>query len=169
MGRWWTRSPSRLPRLPPSRWAMKESFFDLWRGTRWLFVPSASSITTSCSKGLPSMRRKPAGDSGRCQRRVHRLHPRSKAVSKECSEFEKVQKLSPPSERTSGPVSKVARREHSPGTIREQEPLGPRARKRLTPVEDAKITAKDRPRDRKLSRALGRSVHAIQQRRSCLP
>ncbi len=41
--------------------------------------------------------------------------------------------------------------------------------KRWTPVEDAKITAKDRPRDRKLSRALGRSVHAIQQRRSCLP
>jgi len=41
--------------------------------------------------------------------------------------------------------------------------------KRWTPVEDAKITAKDRPTDRKLSRALGRSVQAIQQRRSCLP
>jgi hypothetical protein len=39
---------------------------------------------------------------------------------------------------------------------------------RWTPVEDARITAKDRPTDRKLSKALGRSVQAIQQRRSCL-
>jgi hypothetical protein len=39
---------------------------------------------------------------------------------------------------------------------------------RWTPVEDARITAEDRPTDRKLSRALGRSVQAIQQRRSCL-
>jgi hypothetical protein len=40
--------------------------------------------------------------------------------------------------------------------------------KRWTPVEDAKITAKDRPTDRKLSKTLGRSAQAIQQRRSCL-
>ena len=38
--------------------------------------------------------------------------------------------------------------------------------KRWTPVEDAWITAKDRPPDRKLSRAMGRSMQAIQQRRS---
>jgi hypothetical protein len=40
--------------------------------------------------------------------------------------------------------------------------------RRWTPVEDAKITAKDRPTDRKLSKSLGRSVQAIQQRRWCL-
>ena len=40
--------------------------------------------------------------------------------------------------------------------------------KRWTEVEDARIAAKDRPPDRKLSRALGRSVQAIQQRRSSL-
>ena len=37
-----------------------------------------------------------------------------------------------------------------------------------TPVEDARITAKDRPTDRKLSKALGRPVQTIQQRRSNL-
>jgi hypothetical protein len=37
-----------------------------------------------------------------------------------------------------------------------------------TPVEDARITAKDRPTDRKLSKSLGRSVQAIQQRRYLL-
>jgi hypothetical protein len=41
--------------------------------------------------------------------------------------------------------------------------------KRWTPVEDTKITAADRPTDRKLSKKLGRSVQAIQQRRSSLP
>jgi hypothetical protein len=40
--------------------------------------------------------------------------------------------------------------------------------RRWTPVEDEQITAEDRPTDRKLSKALGRSVQAIQQRRSCL-
>jgi len=35
-----------------------------------------------------------------------------------------------------------------------------------TKVEDARITAEVRPTDRKLSKALGRSVQAIQQRRS---
>jgi hypothetical protein len=40
--------------------------------------------------------------------------------------------------------------------------------RRWTPVEDARITAEDRPTDRKLSKALGRSVQAVQQRRSCL-
>jgi hypothetical protein len=40
---------------------------------------------------------------------------------------------------------------------------------RWTETEDARIAAKDRPTDRKLSKALGRSVQAIQQRRSCLP
>jgi hypothetical protein len=39
---------------------------------------------------------------------------------------------------------------------------------RWTPVEDARITAKERPTDRKLSKALGRSVQAIQQRRYLL-
>jgi hypothetical protein len=39
---------------------------------------------------------------------------------------------------------------------------------RWTPVEDARITAEGRPTDRKLSKALGRSVQAIQQRRWCL-
>jgi len=43
-----------------------------------------------------------------------------------------------------------------------------RRRKRWTPVEDARITAPDRPTDRKLSKALGRSVQTIQQRRSNL-
>jgi hypothetical protein len=41
--------------------------------------------------------------------------------------------------------------------------------KRWTPIEDARITAKDRPPDRKLSKAMGRSMQAIQQRRSILP
>jgi hypothetical protein len=40
--------------------------------------------------------------------------------------------------------------------------------KRWTPNEDAKISAKERPTDRKLSKALGRSLQAIQQRRSHL-
>jgi hypothetical protein len=40
--------------------------------------------------------------------------------------------------------------------------------RRWTPLEDARITAKHRPTDRKLSKALGRSVQAIQQRRWCL-
>ena len=40
--------------------------------------------------------------------------------------------------------------------------------RRWTPVEDARITADDRPTDRKLSKALGRSAQAIQQRRSRL-
>jgi hypothetical protein len=39
---------------------------------------------------------------------------------------------------------------------------------RWTEAEDARITAKDRPTDRKLSKALGRSMQSIQQRRSCL-
>jgi hypothetical protein len=37
---------------------------------------------------------------------------------------------------------------------------------RWSEAEDARITAKDRPTDRKLSKALGRSMQAIQQRRS---
>jgi hypothetical protein len=41
--------------------------------------------------------------------------------------------------------------------------------KRWMPIEDERITAKDRPTDRELSKVLGRSVQAIQQRRSCLP
>jgi hypothetical protein len=41
--------------------------------------------------------------------------------------------------------------------------------KRWTPVEDARLTAKGRPTDRKLSKSMGRSVQAIQQRRSSLP
>jgi hypothetical protein len=41
--------------------------------------------------------------------------------------------------------------------------------KRWTPNEDARISAKDRPPDRKLSKAMGRSMQAIQQRRSSLP
>ena len=41
--------------------------------------------------------------------------------------------------------------------------------KRWTPVEDAKITAADRPTDRKLSIQMGRSVQAIQQCRWSLP
>ena len=40
--------------------------------------------------------------------------------------------------------------------------------KRWTPAEDARITVKDRPPDRKLSKAMGRSMQAIQQRRSSL-
>jgi hypothetical protein len=40
--------------------------------------------------------------------------------------------------------------------------------RRWTPVEDERITAVDRPTDRKLSRSLGRSVQAIQQRRYLL-
>jgi hypothetical protein len=40
--------------------------------------------------------------------------------------------------------------------------------RRWTPAEDAQITAEDRPTDSKLSRALGRSVQAIQQRRYLL-
>lgn len=40
--------------------------------------------------------------------------------------------------------------------------------KRWTPVEDVRITAKDRPPDRKLSKSIGRSMQAIQQRRSIL-
>jgi hypothetical protein len=39
---------------------------------------------------------------------------------------------------------------------------------RWTPAEDARITAEDRPTDRKLSKALGRSMQAIQQRRLSL-
>lgn len=41
--------------------------------------------------------------------------------------------------------------------------------KRWTRIEDTRITAKDRPPDRKLSKAMGRSMQAIQQRRSSLP
>ena len=37
--------------------------------------------------------------------------------------------------------------------------------RRWSPADDAKITAKRRPSDRQLSRALGRSAQAIQQRR----
>jgi hypothetical protein len=37
--------------------------------------------------------------------------------------------------------------------------------KRWTPAEIANITAKDRPTDRELSKALGRSVQAIQSQR----
>jgi hypothetical protein len=40
-------------------------------------------------------------------------------------------------------------------------------RKRWTPVEDAKVTPES-PTDRQLSRPLGRSVQAIQQRRALL-
>ncbi len=40
--------------------------------------------------------------------------------------------------------------------------------RRWTPVEDARITAEDRLTDRKLSKALGRSAQAIQQRRYVL-
>jgi len=40
--------------------------------------------------------------------------------------------------------------------------------RRWTPAEDARITAKDRLTDRKLSKAMGRSVRAIQQHRSRL-
>jgi len=40
-----------------------------------------------------------------------------------------------------------------------------RRKKRWTAVEETRITAKDRPTDRKLSKALGRSVQAIQQHR----
>lgn len=40
--------------------------------------------------------------------------------------------------------------------------------RRWTPAEDAQITAEDRPTDRKLSKALGRSAQAIQQRRYLL-
>ena len=39
---------------------------------------------------------------------------------------------------------------------------------RWTPAEDARVTAMDRPSDRKLSKALGRSMQAIQQRRFSL-
>jgi hypothetical protein len=39
---------------------------------------------------------------------------------------------------------------------------------RWTESEDARITANDRPTDRKLSKVLGRSMQAIQQRRSSL-
>jgi len=40
--------------------------------------------------------------------------------------------------------------------------------RRWTPPEDARITAKDRPNDRELSKSMGRSMQAIQQRRSSL-
>jgi len=40
--------------------------------------------------------------------------------------------------------------------------------RRWTPAEDARISAKDRPPDRELSKARGRSAQAIQQRRSRL-
>jgi len=40
--------------------------------------------------------------------------------------------------------------------------------RRWTPVEGERITAEDRPTDRKLSKSLGRSVQAIQQRRYLL-
>lgn len=40
--------------------------------------------------------------------------------------------------------------------------------KRWTEKEDKKITARNAPADSILSRRLGRSVQAIQQRRSCL-
>jgi len=40
--------------------------------------------------------------------------------------------------------------------------------RRWAPVEDVRITAKDRPTDRKLSKELGRSAQAIQQRRYLL-
>ena len=39
---------------------------------------------------------------------------------------------------------------------------------RWTLAEDARIAAKDRPTDRKLSKTMGRSMQAIQQRRSNL-
>jgi hypothetical protein len=39
---------------------------------------------------------------------------------------------------------------------------------RWTEAEDARITSEGRPTDRKLSKALGRSMQAIQQRRSNL-
>lgn len=42
---------------------------------------------------------------------------------------------------------------------------GPRRRKLWTPAEDERITAKNGPTDRKLSKSLRRSVQAIQQRR----
>src|SRR5579862_9544161 len=42
---------------------------------------------------------------------------------------------------------------------------GPRRRKLWTREEDARITAKNRPTDRKLSKLLRRSVQAIQRRR----
>jgi hypothetical protein len=41
--------------------------------------------------------------------------------------------------------------------------------KRWTPVEIERITAKNRPTDRELSKTLGRSVQAIQRRRSRVP
>lgn len=44
-----------------------------------------------------------------------------------------------------------------------------RKARRWTPVEDARITAEDRTTDRELNKELGRSVQAIQQRRSRLP
>jgi hypothetical protein len=37
--------------------------------------------------------------------------------------------------------------------------------RRWTPTEDARITAESRPSDRRLSKSLGRSMQAIQQRR----
>lgn len=40
-----------------------------------------------------------------------------------------------------------------------------RKKRRWTKAEDTRITAKNRPTDRNLSRSLGRSVQAIQQRR----
>lgn len=43
-----------------------------------------------------------------------------------------------------------------------QRAPGPRRRKLWTPGEDARITAKNRPTDRKLSKALRRSTQAIQ-------
>lgn len=45
---------------------------------------------------------------------------------------------------------------------------GPRRCRPWTTAEDARITAERRPTDRKLSKILGRSVQAIQQRRSGL-
>jgi hypothetical protein len=45
---------------------------------------------------------------------------------------------------------------------------GPRKRRLWTPADDAKITAKNRPTDRKLSKLLRRSVQAIHRRRERL-
>ena len=42
---------------------------------------------------------------------------------------------------------------------------GPRKRRLWTPADDAKITAKRRPTDRKLSKLLRRSIQAIHRRR----
>lgn len=51
---------------------------------------------------------------------------------------------------------------------RQFQPIGPKRRRLWTPEGDARITAKVRPTDRKLSKTLGRSVQAIQRRRGRL-